>query len=61
MRLCSVTSVSFGSSPTKSSITQHGLPAAYLVDVQTYDALQKASACLRVSPEVRRRLRTVAS
>ena len=27
-------------------ITQHGLPAAYLVDVEAYDALQKRIALL---------------
>jgi prevent-host-death family protein len=27
-------------------ITQHGLPAAYLVDVETYEALQKRMALL---------------
>jgi len=30
-----------GKDRTPILITQHGLPAAYLVDVQAYDALQK--------------------
>ncbi|HEX3914029.1 MAG TPA: type II toxin-antitoxin system Phd/YefM family antitoxin [Steroidobacteraceae bacterium] len=30
-----------GKDGTPILITQHGLPAAYLVDVQAYDALQK--------------------
>ena len=45
-------------------ITQHGLPAAYLVDAvfATRTTLySNASDCSRASPEVRRRSRTVAS
>ena len=30
-------------------ITQHGVPSAYLVDVETYEALQRRMACLKGS------------
>jgi prevent-host-death family protein len=42
-------------------ITQHGLPAAYLVDVATYDALQRLVGLLEGIARGERRLRTIAS
>ena len=39
-------------------ITQHGLPSAYLVDVESYEMLQRAWDCWRALHEARRLLKT---